>query len=141
MKGNLPFALVCALLTACSNDSKNTPDAGVIDPTGNWSVNYNFAPACGREATTTAGVFTVTLSPDGYVVAVPGVASTGSLVCTTEVCKLSGTFAWMASDTGYQQSMNVDLDANGAVTGNGTETVVTTDSTCTYTFIVSGAKS
>lgn len=137
MKGNL---LLCALVSACSSNPPATPDAGILDPTGNWSVDYNFAPACGHDASTTTGVFTVTLGPNGYAVEVAGVASTGTLVCTSDACRLSGTFAWMSSGTGYEQSMNVDLDDKGRVGGNGSETVVTSDSSCTYTFTVSGAK-
>jgi hypothetical protein len=140
MTRNLGFALLCVVFSACATDSDMETDAGLLDPTGNWSVMYNFAPACGRAATTTTGVFTVTVGPNGYSVEVAGVASVGSLVCTSDACKLSGTFAWMASSTGYEQSMNLVLDSTGRVAGNGSETVVTSDSSCTYTFTVSGSK-
>lgn len=143
MMRNLGFALICVLVSACSSDEDMGPDGGgtaMLDPTGNWSINYNFAPACGRAATSTTGVFTVTIGPNGYSVIVAGVASEGSLLCNSEMCKLSGTFAWMASGTGYEQSMNLTLDGAGKVSGNGSETVVTSDSSCTYTFTVSGSR-
>ena len=129
--------------TACqSNPPEAGPDAPVttLDPTGNWSVVYQFASACGNAATTTTGTFTVTYGTTGYAIEVAGVSSTGVLACDSEECKLSGTWAWATSDTQFQQSMNLTLDSHDAVQGEGTEAVVTTDSNCTYPFTVSGSR-
>ena len=136
------ISLICALVlaTACT-DKEEDPEEPALDPTGNWSVTYAFAPSCGNAASTTTGTFTVTLDGQGYNIVVIGVQSTGSLVCTADVCKLSGTFAWMASGATHQQSMNLTLDVDSRVGGNGTETVITPDRTCTYPFTVTGTKS
>jgi hypothetical protein len=140
----LALIMFSCVVTSCSNDQTQTgADAAVatLDPTGNWSVTYTFAPACGRDATATTGTFTVTLGPKGYDVEVAGVASTGTLLCSADACKLSGTFAWMASGSGFQQSMNLTLDKQAKVSGSGTEAVVTSTSSCTYSFTVLGSKS
>jgi len=129
--------LLCAVLVGGCTDDDVQPE---LDPTGNWNVTYAFAASCGNPATTTTGTFTVTLDAQGYDIIVVGVSSTGSMLCTSEQCKLSGTFAWMTGDATYQQSMNLVLDAEMKVGGNGTETVITTESTCTYPFTVTGSK-
>ena len=128
----------------CTDHAGTTaPDAAAqsLDPTGNWSVTYTFQPSCGNDASATTGTFTVTLGPMGYEVQVAGVASSGTLLCNANECRLSGTFAWMASGTGFQQSMNLTLDDKGKVTGTGTEVVATSTSSCTYPFTVIGMKS
>jgi hypothetical protein len=137
------LGLLCALLFAasCAATPDTTPDAGLpLDPTGNWSVTYTFAPSCGRTASATTGTFTVTQGPQGYDVEVAGVVSTGTLLCSPDACKLSGTFAWMANGSGFQQSMNLTLDPHDKVNGSGTEAVVTSTGSCTYPFTVVGSK-
>ena len=137
------FALALAAV-GCSTNS--TPEGGAdaavatLDPTGNWNIVYQFGASCGNAATTTTGTFTVTYGASGYAIDVAGVTSMGVLACTTDECKLSGTWAWATSDTTFQQSMNLTLDAQGAVLGEGTEAVVTTDSNCTYPFTVAGSR-
>ena len=127
---------------ACSAPVADTgPDAAPqIDPTGNWSLDYSFAPACGNPASTTTGTFAVTFNGQGYDIEVAGVSSVGALACTAGECRLSGTWAWATSDTRYQQSMNLRLDTASAVSGNGTETVITTNSNCVYPFTATGTR-
>jgi hypothetical protein len=92
------------------------------------------------DASTTTGTFTVTLGGMGYEILVAGVSSTGSILCSPESCKLSGTWAWQTSDTAYQQSMNLTLGVDDSVTGDGTEDVITASSNCTYPFTVAGQR-
>jgi hypothetical protein len=118
------------------------PDAFVpnVDPTGNWSIDYAFGSACGNAPTTQTGVFTVTVGSMGYQILVAGVSSTGVLACDPTECRVSGTWAWEDADTAYQQSMNLTLAVDGAVTGDGTQAVVTETTNCTYPFTVTGER-
>nr|HEX4318790.1 hypothetical protein [Kofleriaceae bacterium] len=138
------LAIVAATgAAACQNQGADAgPDAAIatLDPTGNWNVVYQFGAACGNDATTSPGTFTVTYGPQGYAIDVAGVTSMGVLACGATECKLSGTWAWAATDTQFQQSMNLTLDAQGAVLGEGTEAVITSSSNCTYPFTVSGSR-
>ena len=139
----MKMASLLLAMAACSSSADTTsPDAAVygLDPTGNWSVTYAFQPACDNAATTTNGTFTVTLTSMGYAVEVANVQSQGTLLCSTDECRLSGTFAWSQADTGFEQSMNLTLDAMSNVSGTGTEAVVTQGSTCTYPFTVTGSR-
>lgn len=144
MTSRLTIALAAIIVASCADQTQTSaPDAAAqaLDPTGNWTVTYTFQPACGQNASATTGTFTVTLGPMGYEVQVAGVASSGTLLCNAMECRLSGTFAWNSSGTGYQQSMNLTLDDHGKVTGTGTEVVATSSSSCTYPFTVIGMKS
>lgn len=137
----LAVAMVGA--AACTTPVADTgPDAAAsqIDPTGNWSVTYSFAPSCGNAASTTTGTFAVTFNGQGYDIEVAGVSSVGALACTSGECRLSGTWAWSTTDTRYQQSMNLTLDPTNNVSGNGTETVITATSNCVYPFTVAGTR-
>lgn len=131
-----------SLFAACGAPEASPPDAFVpaVDPTGNWAITYSFSPACGMGATTSDGTFTVTLGGMGYQILVAGVSSAGSIICDSEKCKLSGTWAWQTTDTAYQQSMNLTLGADSSVTGTGTEQVLTSDSDCTYPFTATGQR-
>jgi hypothetical protein len=134
--------LTAVAATACTTPASTSPDAAVasVDPTGNWSVTYSFAPSCGNPASTTTGTFAVTFTGSGYSIEVAGVSSVGVLACDATECRLSGTWAWQTTDTAYQQSMNLTLGSADTVSGDGTEAVITTDSNCTYPFTVTGTR-
>jgi hypothetical protein len=149
MKTTSHLASLALVLAAACNGAAMTPpqstgaDAAVpgLDPTGNWNVVYSFSPACGNASSTTTGTFTVTYSATGYDVEVAGTMSTGVIVCMTDECKLSGTWAWAGSDAAYEQSMNLVLAADSTVSGEGTESVVSSDGTqCTYPFTATGSR-
>jgi hypothetical protein len=146
-----PFltSLLAAAAVACSTPaptppSTTGPDAAVatLDPTGNWTVAYDFQPACGNPSSTTQGTFTVTYGAMGYAVQVAGTESTGVLACGADMCVLSGTWAWAGSDADFQQSMNLTLGSDNTVSGEGTEQVASSDgSMCVYPFTASGSRS
>jgi hypothetical protein len=142
------FALACiaASLAACASspgDPNMTGPGGAtgLDPTGNWSLTYSFAPGCGQPASQAASTFTVTLGPQGYDVEIAGTQTAGTLTCTSASCKLSAVFAWMdTAGTSFQQSANIALDAQDKIKGNGTESVMSSTMSCNIAFTVEGAR-
>ena len=143
----LATILSIALLGCSSNistPSTGSPDAGgstTLDPTGNWSVAYAFQASCGNPSTTNDGTFAVTLGSAGYDIELAGVVSTGAIACTSDDCQLSGTFAWMTDGAGFEQSMNLTMDAQSDITGTGTEEVTdASGDTCVYPFTVTGSR-
>jgi len=144
----LGLACIAALSAGCVTEvgeppvEEPVPDTAAIDvdPTGNWNVTYMFGAGCSQPASTATTTFTVTRTPAGYAVSAPGVAMTGTMLCTPDSCKLSGTFAWSTSDGQFQQSANMVLDARDGITGSGTEAVVVGTATCGFTFAVTGSK-
>lgn len=150
----LGAACATAPLASCTNDvgggtvgggtigqaSPDAPTENDLDPTGNWNVTYMFGAGCGQPATTASSTFTVTRAATGYAVAAAGATVMGTLICTPESCKLSGSFAWAASGSQFEQDANITLDAQGNITGNGTEAVVTMSTTCAFTFTVQGTR-
>lgn len=145
----LGLACIAALSVSCTTElgepsagEEPTPDAPAIDvdPTGNWNLAYMLDAGCGQPAATGTATFTVTRAPDGYAVSMPGVTTTGTLICTPNSCKLSGILAWATADGRFQQSVNMVLDAHDGISGNGTESVVTGISACSVTFTVQGKR-
>jgi hypothetical protein len=87
-----------------------------------------------------SSTITVTLAPNGYAVSAAGATTAGTLLCTAETCKLSGMFAWSDGTSQFQQNVNIALDAQDAITGTGTESVVNTTATCSVVFAVQGKR-
>lgn len=142
------LACIAALTVSCTTDLGDTsplepsPEAPAmdLDPTGNWNLTYMFGAGCGQPAITAAATFTVTRTPDGYAVSAPGVAMTGTMLCTPDSCKLSGTFAWATGEARVQQSANIVLDELDDITGSGTESIVVGTAACGFTFTVQGTR-
>jgi len=139
-------AWIAALAVGCTSPTdpppEPPPDAGVmaVDPTGNWDLTYMFSAGCGQPPRMATSTFTVTRAPSGYAVTVPGATTSGTLICTPTNCKLSAMFAWSDGTWQYLQSSNILLDAQGSITGNGSESVVATNAACSFTFTVKGSK-
>jgi hypothetical protein len=143
------FVLACiaAPVAGCAADAHPDPmmtgpgGATGLDPTGNWSLTYSFAPGCGQAASQAASTFTVTLGTQGYDVEIAGTQTAGTLTCTSTNCKLSAVFVWMdASGTQFQQSANIALDAQDKIKGNGTESIMSSTMSCNIAFTVEGTR-
>jgi hypothetical protein len=135
--------LGCSSNVSTPSTTNTSPDAAAsaLDPTGNWSVTYAFQASCGTPSSTTDGTFTVTVGSAGYQVDLAGVESDGAIECTVADCELSGTFEWVTDNVGFEQSMNLSMNAQWAITGAGTEQVIDTNGdTCVYPFTVTGSR-
>jgi hypothetical protein len=145
---HLASLLSAVVAVACNGAATMPPPntgpdaaAATLDPTGNWTVDYQFDAACNMPAASSTGTFTVTLGTMGYSVEVAGTQSTGVLECAATQCKLSGTWAWAGSNASYEQNMNLTLAADSSVSGEGTEAVLNSDGTqCTFPFTATGSR-
>jgi hypothetical protein len=152
-------ACIAALVVSCTSDVSEPPptdgsypepkpepnsppddEAMDLDPTGNWDLTYMLLPGCGLPASTATDTFTVTRAPNGYAVSAGIAATTGTLLCAPENCKLSAVLVWSDSSYKYQQSFNMSLNTHNAITGNGTVSFADQMTTCSIAFTVTGLK-